>query len=175
MTATLPLASDITTQIDQLHYRTVMGHLPTGVVVLAVMNSDYDHPCGLVVGTFQSLSLDPALVTFSVAHTSTSWPKVRAAGRLSASVLAAGQEPVCGALSRKQTDKFDGVDWALSDNGSPRIAGAHAWIDCEVAHEFDGGDHVIVIARVLSMDVGIDSEPLVFHRGRLGGLRDAVA
>lgn len=65
---------------------------------------------------------------------------------------------------------------SLSEAGSPRIAGAHAWIDCEVTHELDGGDHVIVIARVLQMDAAGDSEPLVFHKGRLGGYREpAVA
>ena len=60
--------------IDQAHYRNVMGNLPTGVVALSGITADAEFPCGLVVGTFQSLSLDPPLVSFSVAHTSTSWP-----------------------------------------------------------------------------------------------------
>jgi flavin reductase (DIM6/NTAB) family NADH-FMN oxidoreductase RutF len=160
--------------IDQAQYRSVMGHLPTGVVALSGIAAGAEYPCGLVVGTFQSLSLDPPLVSFSVAHTSTSWPKVRAAGRLCASVLAAGQEPVCRALSGTQPNKFADLDWSLSEAGSPRITGAHAFIDCDITHELDGGDHVIVIARVLQMETG-HGEPLVFHKGRLGGIRQLTA
>ncbi len=161
-------------EIDQSHFRSVMGHVPTGVTALSVMTADHDHPCGLIVGTFASLSLDPPLVTFSVAHTSTSWPKVRAAGRLCASVLATGQELVVAALSRKQANKFDDVAWTWSEYGSPQIVGAHAWIDCEISHEIDAGDHVVVIARVLSMDTGTATTPLVFHKGRLGGYREGA-
>lgn len=159
------------TAFDQVHFRAVMGHLPTGVVALSAIAPAAARPCGLVVGTFQSLSLEPPLVTFSVARTSTSWPKVRAAGRLCASVLAAGQESVCGALSSKQPDKFRDIDWSLSEAGTPQIAGALAWIDCDIRQELDGGDHVIVIARVVRMDSGW-GDPLVFHKGRLGGYRE---
>jgi flavin reductase (DIM6/NTAB) family NADH-FMN oxidoreductase RutF len=160
----------LTATIDQAHYRNVMGHLPTGVVALSGLTPDSPQPCGLVVGTFQSLSLDPPLVSFSVARTSTSWPKLSAAGRVCASVLAAGQEPVCRALSSKRPDKFAEIDWFLSDDRSARISGAHAWIDCDVTLELDGGDHVIVLAQVVRMDTGT-GEPLVFHKGQLGGYR----
>jgi 3-hydroxy-9,10-secoandrosta-1,3,5(10)-triene-9,17-dione monooxygenase reductase component len=160
--------------IEQTHYRTVMGHLPTGVVAISAILPGTSTPCGMVVGSFQSLSLEPALVSFSVADTSTSWPKLRSAGRLCASVLALGQEPVCKALSSKHPDKFAYVDWTLSLAGSPRIAGAHAWIDCHVVEELRGGDHVIVIAEVIEMDMGV-GEPLVFHKGRLGGYREPLA
>ncbi|RNG38345.1 flavin reductase family protein [Streptomyces botrytidirepellens] len=156
------------TAIDQAHFRDVMGHLPTGVVALCGLTPTATHPHGLVVGTFQSLSLEPPLVTFSVAHTSTTWPKLRTARRVCASVLAAGQEDVCRALSSKQPNKFADIDWALSDLGTPRIAGAHAWIECDLTQELEGGDHVIVVARVVRMATGW-GDPLIFHKGRLGG------
>lgn len=164
----------MSTSIEQSHYRNVMGRLPTGVVALAAITPDTAHPCGMVVGTFQSLSLEPALVCFSVAHTSTSWPKLRAAERFCASVLGTGQENVCQALSGRNPDKFEFVEWTPSPSGSPRISGAHAWVDCRVVHELHGGDHVIVVAEVVAMETG-DGEPLVFHRGRLGGYREPVA
>ena len=107
------------TVIDPAQYRSVMGHLPTGVVALSGFSPDHPHPCGLIVGTFQALSLDPPLVTFSVAATSTSWPKLRTAGRLCASVLAGGQETLTRALSSKRPDKFAAIDWSLSPFGSP--------------------------------------------------------
>ncbi len=158
-----------TTTVEPRHYPDVMGHLPTSVVVIAGRD-ERGHPAGLVVGTFQSLSLNPPLVTFSVATTSSSWPRIRPAGRLSASVLGSGQNDLCRALSTKREDKFASVDWHESVDGTPRISGAHAWIDCTTVHELEGGDHVIVIAEVRHMEAG-QGEPLVFHRGNLGGYR----
>lgn len=156
-------------------YRDVMGRLPTGVVVVAGRSVDTGNPAGLVVGTFQSLSLEPPLVSFSVARTSSSWPKIRSAARFSASVLARGQDEVCRALSRKVPDKFAEVDWYESPDGAPRISGAHAWVDGETRHEWECGDHIIVIGHVRRLAVGEGGEPLVFHRGRLGGYRECLA
>ncbi|MDI3406419.1 flavin reductase family protein [Streptomyces cavernicola] len=161
-------------RIDEMDFRNVMGHLPTGVVAVTGIEASSAQPVGMVVGTFASLSLDPQLVTFSVARTSSSWLKVRSGGRFSASMLAEGQDAVCRSLSRKGDDKFSDVDWHSSPDGAPRIGGAVAWIDCEFLQELDGGDHVIVIARVLRMATA-PGAPLVFHKGRLGGYRDALA
>lgn len=161
-------------QIDQMDFRHVMSHLPTGVVAVTGIEPATDQPTGMIVGTFQSLSLEPPLATFSIARTSSSWPKVRTSGLFSASVLAEGQDSVCGSLSRKSGDKFADVAWHRSPDGNPRIDGAVAWIDCALEQELDGGDHVIVIARVLRMSTG-PGKPLVFHKGRLGSYRDAVA
>ncbi|MQA12316.1 MAG: flavin reductase [Pseudonocardiaceae bacterium] len=153
--------------IEPRHYRDVLGRLPTGVVVVAGRETVTGHPAGLVVGTFQSLSLDPPLVSFSVARTSSSWPKIRSAGHFSASVLASGQDVVCRAISSKGGDKFAALDWHESPDGAPRISGAHAWIDGQTAHEWEAGDHLIVIAHVRHLTAGERGEPLVFHRGRL--------
>lgn len=159
--------------IDQMDFRNVMGHLPTGVVAVTGVEASSGQPAGMIVGTFASLSLDPKLVTFSVARTSSSWPKVRSGGRFTASVLAEGQDAICRSLSRKGDDKFSDIDWHTSPDGTPRISGAVAWIDCAPVQELDGGDHVIVIARVLRMATAPGS-PLLFHKGRLGGYRDAL-
>ncbi|MEV4647218.1 flavin reductase family protein [Saccharopolyspora sp. NPDC049357] len=155
-----------TPTIEPRYFRDVIGHLPTGVTVVAGREPATGTPAGLVVGTFQSLSLDPPLVTFSVATTSSSWPKIRS-GHFSASVLADDQHHVCKALSSKQADKFAQLDWRTSAEGSPQIAGAHAWIDCKPLHELEGGDHVIVVAEVLRLEAG-HGQPLIFHRGQLG-------
>ena len=142
------------TVIDQAHYRSVMGHLPTGVVALSGISARHPHPCGLVVGTFQSLSLDPPLVTFSVATPRPAGRRCAPRAGCARACSRPARRRVTRALSSKQPDKFAAIDWSLSAFGSPRIDGAHAWIDCEIAHELDGGDHVIVIARVLHMQTG---------------------
>lgn len=92
--------------IDPIRFRAVMRHLPTGVAAICSTDPETGAPCGLIVGTFASLSLEPELATFSVARTSTSWSKVSGTGRFSVNLLADGQQSVCKALSRKEGDKF---------------------------------------------------------------------
>ncbi|WP_376769062.1 flavin reductase [Nocardiopsis composta] len=75
------------------------------------------------MGTFQSLSLEPAPVGFSVARTSGSRPRVRAGGRFTAGVLSARRHRVCRASARKAEDEFAAVDWTASGSGRPRAAG----------------------------------------------------
>ena len=76
--------------IDQATYRQVLGHFPTGVTVIAGM--DGDEPVGLAVGSFFSLSLDPALVGFCVSRTSGSWARMAGSGSFCVNVLAAAQD-----------------------------------------------------------------------------------
>jgi 3-hydroxy-9,10-secoandrosta-1,3,5(10)-triene-9,17-dione monooxygenase reductase component len=96
----------------------------------------------------EPLWLDPPLVSLSVVRASIGWPKVCAAGRLCARVLVTGQEPVRRALSNKWSNQFAFIHWFLSGEGSPRITRAQGWINYDITHELDGGDHLIVVARV---------------------------
>lgn len=156
------------TAIDPAQYRTVLGTFPTGVTVIAGL--DGDEPVGLAVGSFFSISLDPALVGFCVAKTSGSWPRIRTGGSFCVNVLAADQEDVCRTFATSGTDKFATIGWSSSATGSPRINGVVAWIDCrlEVVHE--AGDHDIVIGRVVDLAVERDTLPLVFLGGRYAAL-----
>ncbi|MET3164800.1 UNVERIFIED_ORG: flavin reductase (DIM6/NTAB) family NADH-FMN oxidoreductase RutF [Arthrobacter sp. UYEF10] len=167
-------ASTALRPIDPAHFRAVMRHLPTGVAAVCAIDPDTSAPSGLIVGSFQSLSLEPALVTFSVTHTSTSWPKVARAGQFSVNLLAEGQQPVCAALSSRGEDKFGSLNWYESGYGTPHIQGSLGWIDCRVEQEIVAGDHLIIIAAVLEMTAS-DGKPLVFHGGRLGGFRESQA
>ncbi|MFC3996212.1 flavin reductase family protein [Nocardiopsis sediminis] len=159
------------TTVTPTHFRSVMRHLPTGVAAICSADPRTAEPCGLIVGTFASLSLDPAWVTFNVARTSTSWPRIAGSGRFSVSLLADGQQAVCAALSGKGADKFRSLDWEMSAYGTPRIRGSLGWIDCLLLRELDGGDHLLIIAEAQEMTAADRGDPLVFHGGRLGGLR----
>jgi 3-hydroxy-9,10-secoandrosta-1,3,5(10)-triene-9,17-dione monooxygenase reductase component len=160
--------------IETDHYRAVMRHLPTAVAALCSTDGATGTQNGMVVGTFASLSMEPALVTFSVTHTSSSWPKIAQTGRFGVSLLAEDQQPVCKALSSKGEDKLQALEWSESAWGNPHIHGSLAWFDCRVEQQIPAGDHLIVVASVLAMTPG-EGAPLIFHGGRFGSFRESTA
>jgi 3-hydroxy-9,10-secoandrosta-1,3,5(10)-triene-9,17-dione monooxygenase reductase component len=164
-----------TSRIDSDTYRAVMRHLPTGVAAICSTDPVTGARNGMIVGTFASLSMEPALVTFSVMHSSTSWPKIADAGTFSVSLLAEDQQQVCRALSAKGEDKLSNVAWSDSVWGTPHLHGSLAWFDCRIEQQFTAGDHVVVIASVLAMTPAEGaSAPLIFHGGRFGSFRETA-
>ncbi|PNI08670.1 flavin oxidoreductase [Arthrobacter sp. AFG7.2] len=156
-------------------YRAVMRHLPTGVAAVCATDPITGVQNGMVVGTFASLSMEPALVTFSVMHSSASWPKIATSGTFSVSLLAEDQQQVCKALSAKGEDKLRNIAWSESAWGTPHLNGSLAWFDCRIEQQFTAGDHVVVIAGVLDMTPAERaSSPLIFHGGRFGSFREAA-
>jgi 3-hydroxy-9,10-secoandrosta-1,3,5(10)-triene-9,17-dione monooxygenase reductase component len=151
------------TSIDPAYFREVMAHIPTSVCVIAA--DHIDGPAGLSVGSFVSVSLDPPLVGVFVASTSTSWPRVEAAGSFCISVLAEDHEHVSRRFAISGGDKFAGLEWGRSPAGAPRLPGAVAWVDCELEATHPAGDHVLVLGRVLDLGAVPETDPLVFHRG----------
>ncbi len=152
--------------IDPAAQRQVFGALPTGVTAITGLTED-GTPRGFVVGTFQSLSLEPPLVTFCVDKSSSTWPTLRSLGKFTANILSTEQLPVCRALSRKGDEKFNGVDYERSPLGTPRIAGATAWIDCEVLSEVVAGDHYMIVGSIEELVPG-SGDALLFKGGKFG-------
>jgi 3-hydroxy-9,10-secoandrosta-1,3,5(10)-triene-9,17-dione monooxygenase reductase component len=155
--------------LDSRRFRQVLGRFATGVVAITALDPTNDEPCGLAANSFTSVSLDPPLVAFCVAHTSTSWPRVRGAKVVTVNVLAEHQQAVCAQMATKGGDKFAGLEWSGSPGGNPVLEGALAWIDCLIEAEHPAGDHMIVVARVLQLDTHADGGPLVFFQGGYGG------
>lgn len=159
---------DAEIEIDPMLYRQVLGHFPTGVTVVA---SQVDgHAMGLAIGSFFSISLDPPLVGFCVANTSSTWPRMAEGGVFGVSVLAEDQHETSGKFASKSDDKFAGVDWEPAPvTGSPLIHGAVAHIDCELQDQVVEGDHEIVVGLVRALDVHRgDVGPLLFFKGAYG-------
>jgi 3-hydroxy-9,10-secoandrosta-1,3,5(10)-triene-9,17-dione monooxygenase reductase component len=152
--------------VDPRVMRDVLGHFASGVTVVTAMTPD--GPIGFTCQSFSSLSLDPPLIALAPSRTSTTWPRVREVGRFCVNVLAEDQSHLSQAFARSGTDKFAGVAWALSPYGCPVLDGVVAWIDSEVWAEYEGGDHTIVVGRVLDLGADPARRPLVFHRGGYG-------
>jgi flavin reductase (DIM6/NTAB) family NADH-FMN oxidoreductase RutF len=150
--------------ISPERFRQVLAHVPTPVVVVTA--SGPDGPAGLAIGSFVSISLDPLLVGFFPAKSSTSWPAIRDAGHFCVNVLADDQTDVSRTFAVRGGDKFAEVAWRRSEcTGAPILEGCVVWIDCELDSEIDTGDHVLVLGRVVDLDVPRDQHALVFHRG----------
>ena len=159
--------------VDPQLMREVLGHFASGVTVVTALTAD--GPVGFTCQSFSSLSLDPPLVAFAPARTSRTWPVLRAIGRFCVNVLAEDQDAVSQTFARSGPDKFDGVRWTPSPHGAPVLDGVVAWIDGELWAEYDGGDHTIVVARVLDLGAHPDRRPLLFHRGAYGLLHHSEA
>lgn len=152
--------------IGAAQYRQVLGHFPTGVVVVAAID---DHgPVGLSVNSFTAVSLEPPLVAFCAERRSGSWAVIRRVRTFCANVLAEDQETLSRVFAMRGSDKFEGIGWSPAPSGSPLLDGVLAWIDCEVETVHDGGDHEICVAKVRSLGVEHRDGPLVFYRGGYG-------
>src|SRR4029078_2917020 len=97
--------------------RTILGHFATGLTVITAATKG--GPAGFTCQSFSSLSLDPALVTFSPARSSSTWPLRGAGGRFTVTILPAGHRHLAAQFARSGTDKFAGVGFSASPLGNP--------------------------------------------------------
>ncbi|MGV9661896.1 flavin reductase family protein [Nocardia niigatensis] len=170
---TAPAAADLP-ELDPTLMRTVLGHFATGVVAITGIDPETSAPTGLAANSFTSVSLDPPLIAFCVAATSTSWPRVRAAGPYTVNILSAAQEPVSRQLAARGAEKFRGIRWQPSPAGAPILTDCLAWIEAELEAEHPAGDHTIVVSRVRHL-YAADLAPLIFFRGRYGGVGEELS
>ncbi|MFD4589384.1 flavin reductase family protein [Streptomyces rubiginosohelvolus] len=155
--------------IAPAEFRRVLGHFASGVTVVTAR--DADGPTGFACQSFASLSLDPPLVSFMVARTSTTWPRIARAGVFCVNILGAEQGALCRGFAVSGADKFAGVPYGEAPaTGSPLLDSVPAWIDCRIHAVHTGGDHLIVVGRVEALGAEEEGEPLLFHRGAFGRL-----
>lgn len=154
------------TVTDGRTFRDVLGHFASGVTVVTA--STPDGPMGFTCQSFTSLSLEPPLVALAPGKSSTSWPRMAAAGAFCVNILEAAQGALGHAFAvsgAERADKFAGVRWTPAPTGSPVIEGVLAWVDCTLLVVHDAGDHELVLGRVVDLGIGSGS-PLLFYRGR---------
>jgi 3-hydroxy-9,10-secoandrosta-1,3,5(10)-triene-9,17-dione monooxygenase reductase component len=152
---------------DASTMRTVLGHFATGVAVVTAMGDD-GKPAGMAANSFTSVSLDPPLVLFCAAKSSTTWPSIQAAGKWAANILGEDDEEVCRVFAQKDIDRFQHMTFRPGVSGAPILDRALAFVDCATDVEHDAGDHVIVVGRVLELGYRSTGKPLVFYRGGYG-------
>lgn len=161
-----PRAAD---PFDPHAFRRTLGAFATGVAIVAAEAAD-GTSVGMTMSSFNSVSLDPPLVLFSVARSALSLPALKTARAFGISVLAQDQQELSNRFARAMGEKWTGVERLTGAHGAPLIAGAAAHLECVPHAIHDGGDHEIFIARVLAHRAEEGAHPLIFHAGRYRSL-----
>lgn len=167
----MTISSALTTNqdLDPVALRQAFGIFPTGVVAVAAVVDGV--PVGLAASSFTSVSLDPPLVSFSIARTSKTWPDLRRATHVGVTILAEHHSDVCRQLAGEPADRFEGVAVSVSEDGALTLDEGLARFDCTIYREVEAGDHLIVLLELHAVEQAA-GQPLVFHRsgfGRLAG------
>lgn len=155
---------------DSTHFRSVLGHLPTGVTIVTGLHEG--RPAGFTIGSFTSISLEPPLVGFFPMTASDTWAAMAPHGHFCVNVLRDTQAELCWRFAKRGVDdaRFEDLVWHPSATGCPVIDGVGAWIDCRITKSIELGDHLLVVGDVVALDHHVgDNVPLVFYRGSLGG------
>lgn len=151
--------------VPRHQFRQVFGNFCTGVAVITAMTDG--GPVGFSCQALTVVSSDPPLILFCPHKSLACWPPIAATGRFGVNVLAAEQGRAARVFGTPGADKFGSVDWSPSESGTPVLAGVLSWAECDVTAIHDGGDHHIVLGRVVELGHSRSGEPLLYHRGRL--------
>ncbi len=146
-------------------FRAALGMFATGVTIVTMRHDD-GSLLGLTANSFNSVSLDPPLVLWSLAQRAASLPAFRAGTHYAINVLAADQRALAERFASKDIDRWQGVDCAPGAGGAPLIAGAAATFECFNRSRYDEGDHVIFVGEVERCGWRAEASPLLFHGGR---------
>lgn len=152
--------------VDARQFREVCGQYATGVAVITVCGAG-GQLAGVTVNSFSSVSLEPPLVQFSLDRKASVFPVFKDCRHFAVNVLSRPQQPLSNMFAVR-SDAFEEVTYASGRAGSPVIEGCVANLECEKFAVYDGGDHVIILGRVMQLQCAPTQEPLLFFRGTYG-------
>lgn len=150
--------------IDPKDFRRALGKFPTGVTVITTQDAQGEL-IGVTASSFNSVSIDPALVLWSIDKGAYSLDAFTQGEAFTVHVLRDDQVDLSNRFARRGEDKFAGVDLVASGNGAPRLADAAAWFECRTWNVYEGGDHFILVGEVTDYAYQDNVGSLVFHNG----------
>lgn len=151
---------------DKAAFRNALGSFVTGVTIVTTRDAS-GHPVGLTANSFNSVSLDPPMVLWSLSLDSGNLAAFRDAQSWAVHVLASGQQEMSDRFARRGADKFAGLEVTDGPEGAPLIEGCAARFGCCARFEYEGGDHAIFLGEVVDFDRS-EADPLIYHGGRYG-------
>ncbi|WP_324754080.1 flavin reductase family protein [Roseovarius sp. Pro17] len=157
---------------NSTNLRQALGQFPTGVCVITCKAEGGDL-LGMTMSSFNTLSLDPPLVLFSIDRRANSLPLWEAADGYAVNVLSESQQEISNRFARPLSDKWCGIDFRTGYAGAPLLLGASAVFECARFARHDAGDHVLFIAEVKRFASDGDRRPLIFAQGKYGALQDS--
>ncbi len=146
-------------------FRTALGMFATGVTIVTACTAE-GKVIGLTANSFNSVSLDPPLVLWSLSQAAASLPVFRAGSHYAINVLAADQKMLAERFALKGLDRFAGVSFVEGTGGAPLLVGAAATFECFNRSRYEEGDHVIFVGEVERCSRRPGASPLLFHGGR---------
>lgn len=156
---------------DYRALRNAFGSFATGVTIITARGEgkDADVVVGLTANSFSSVSLNPALVSWSLALHAPSLPIFQNCSHYAIHVLGHEQRHMAERFAQSRDDKFDGLDLSDGLGRAPLLADSLAVFQCRNAHRYTGGDHIIFLGQVEKFDCN-QGRPLIFHAGKFGDL-----
>jgi len=149
---------------DARYFRSALGRFATGVTVVSAAMPD-GTPVGLTVSSFNSVSLDPPLVLWSLSQASSSLALFQQCPRYVINVLSAEQVALARHFATgKSTERFLGLPQTHAPDGTPMLTDCAAWFECDNRSQYAEGDHVIMVGQVRHCS-HTEAPPLVFHAG----------
>lgn len=146
-------------------FRSALGMFATGVTLVTARGPD-GLPVGLTISSFNSVSLEPPLVVWSLAQTAASLPAFRAASHYAVHVLTREQQHLAERFASRTADRFAGVACAPGRGGAPVLEGCAAVFQCFNRRNQVEGDHVLFIGQVEQCTWDTRCAPLLYHDGR---------
>lgn len=152
------------TAIDPQTLRCALGCFATGVTVVTGLGAN-DEKLGVTASSFNTVSLDPPLVLFSLNRHAYSMPHFLESGHFAVNVLREDQVDLADRFATPLADKWDGIGFEIWDFGCPILSDALASFECRTRYTYDGGDHLIFVGEIERMRSDPDGHPLLFYRG----------
>lgn len=151
-------------------FRDALGSFATGICVITA-NPDGYEPFGMTVNSFASVSLDPALVLWSLQNNSECLPAFEKADGFAVNILTTEQQELSNYYAKKGDHSLEKESYRLGKTGLPVLRGALTTFECKVWARYPGGDHVILVGEVKEMSTNPNGKPLLFHSGRYAEIR----
>lgn len=157
--------TDFSDMADKAALRKTLGHFPTGVAIATTMTAD-SKPAGLTISSFNSVSLEPPLILFSIDLQAACLADFRQNDHFAINILSSDQAQLCRDFATPDIQRFAGKEFHISDEGAPLLAGVSAYLVCTVDARHLVGDHELYIGRVLRHG-HTDRNPLIYGHGKL--------
>ena len=162
--AAIHLTSDMDPRLFAKELRAHFATFATGIAIVTAAGAERN-PIGITVSSFNTVSLDPPLVLFSLNRTALSLPGLVAAPAFAVNVLGHDQLSLSTRFARGGSDKWSGVPYETGLGDAPLLSDVIARFECTPYSRHDGGDHEILLGRVERMSLCRDAEPLLFFKG----------